>query len=180
MMRKLIVSEFVSLDGIMEQPSWTFEFGSPQQEQYKYDELFASDALLLGRVTYDGFAQAWPTVTDEVGFADRMNSLPKYVVSTTLKKGTWNNTTIISSNVLDEIQKLKQARGQAILVGGSGKLVNMLNRHDLVDEYRLMIFPVVLGKGQRLFAEGGEPKKLQLSSVTALKSGVTVLTYARS
>ena len=179
-MRKLIVSEFVSLDGIMEQPSWTFEFGSPQQEQYKYDELFASDALLLGRVTYDGFAQAWPTVTDEVGFADRMNSLPKYVVSTTLKNGTWNNTTIISSNVLDEIQKLKQARGQAILVGGSGKLVNMLNRHDLVDEYRLMIFPVVLGKGQRLFAEGGEPKKLQLSSVTALKSGVTVLTYARS
>jgi len=179
-MRKLIVSEFMSLDGVMEQPSWTFEFGSPQQEQYKYEELFASDALLLGRITYEGFAQAWPAITDDVGFADRMNSLPKYVVSTTLKTGTWNNTTIISSNVVDEIQKLKQARGQAILVGGSGKLVDTLKRHDLVDEYRLMMFPVVLGKGQRLFVEGGEPKRLQLSSVTALKSGVTVLTYERA
>jgi dihydrofolate reductase len=178
-MRKLIVSEFVSLDGVIEQPSWTFEFGSPEQERYKYEELFASDALLLGRVTYQGFAQAWPTMTDEVGFADRMNSVPKYVVSTTLKKGMWNNTTIISSNVVNEIRTLKTARGQAILVGGSGRLVDTLKRHDLVDEYRLMVFPVVVGKGQRLFIEGSEPKKFQLSSATVLKSGVTILTYAR-
>jgi len=178
-MRKLIVSEFVSLDGVIEQPSWTFEFGSPEQERYKYEELFASDALLLGRVTYQAFAQAWPTMTDEVGFADRMNSVPKYVVSTTLKKGMWNNTTIISSNVVNEIRTLKTARGQAILVGGSGRLVDTLKRHDLVDEYRLMVFPVVVGKGQRLFIEGSEPKKFQLSSATVLKSGVTILTYAR-
>jgi dihydrofolate reductase len=179
-MRKLIVSEFVSLDGVIEQPSWTFDFGSPEQERYKYEELFASDALLLGRITYEGFAQAWPTITDEVGFADRMNTLPKYVVSTTLNKGTWNNTTIIASNVVDEIEALKQARGQAILVGGSGVLVDTLKRHDLVDEYRLMVFPVLLGKGRRLFVEGSEPKKFQPSSVTAFKSGVTVLTYARA
>jgi len=179
-MRKLIVSEFLSLDGVMEQPSWTFEFGSPQQEQYKYEELFASDALLLGRVTYEAFAQAWPSITDEVGFADRMNGLPKYVVSTTLKKGTWNNTSIISANVVDEIRKLKEARGQTILVGGSGKLVDTLKHHDLVDEYRLMIFPVIVGNGQRLFVEGSEPKKFQTSGVTAFKSGVTVLTYARA
>ena len=105
-MRKVIVSEFVSLDGVAENPAWTFQFGSEEQEKYKFDELFASDALLLGRVTYEGFAKAWPTIKDEGGFADRMNSIPKYVVSTTLKELEWNNSHLLKGNIAEEVASL--------------------------------------------------------------------------
>src|SRR5215203_7072393 len=154
-MRRVVVSEFVSLDGVVEDPKWTFQFGSEEQEQFKFDELSASDALLLGRVTYEGFAAAWPQMTEQTGeYGAMMNGYPKYVVSTTLEQAEWNNSTIIKENVSEEISRLKQQSGKDILVFGSGDLVNTLLEHDLVDEYRLMIFPVVVGSGKRLFGEG--------------------------
>ncbi|MDP9457616.1 MAG: dihydrofolate reductase family protein [Actinomycetota bacterium] len=177
-MRKVVVSEFVSVDGVMENPSWTFQFGSEEQEKYKLDELLASDALLLGRVTYEGFAGAWPSMTDEVGFADRMNGLPKYVVSTALEEPLgWNNSTIIKGDVAEEVSRLKQQPGGDILIGGSADLVNTLMEHDLVDEYRLMVFPVVVGSGKRLFRGGGDRKALRLVETKTFDSGVIVLTY---
>jgi dihydrofolate reductase len=185
-MRKVIVSEYVTLDGIMEDPGgaegfkyggWSFQFWSEETAKYKFDELFASDALLLGRVTYQGFAKAWPTITDEAGFADRMNSLPKFVVSTTLEVVEWNNSTLIKENIAEEVARLKQQPGQDILVAGSGDLVHTLMQYDLIDEYRLMVHPVVLGSGKRLFREGTNTLKLQLLETKAFSSGIVVLTY---
>ncbi|MCA1731524.1 MAG: dihydrofolate reductase family protein [Actinobacteria bacterium] len=177
-MRKIVVSEFVSLDGVMEDPSWTFPFGSEEQEKFKFDELFASDALLLGRVTYEGFAVAWPSMTDEAGFSDRMNSLPKYVVSTTLEEPLeWNNSLLIRKNVVEEISNVKEQPGQDILLGGSADLVNTLMDHDLVDEYQLMVFPVVVGSGKRLFRDGRDTKALKHIRTQTFGSGVVVLTY---
>jgi dihydrofolate reductase len=185
-MRKVIVSEYVTLDGVMEDPGgaegfkyggWSFQFWSEEAAKYKFDELFASDALLLGRVTYQGFAKAWPTITDEAGFADRMNNLPKFVVSTTLEVVAWNNSTLIKENIAEEVAKLKQQPGQDILVAGSGDLVHTLMQSDLIDEYRLMVHPVVLGSGKRLFTEGTNTLKLQLLETKTFSSGVVVLTY---
>ncbi len=161
-MRKIVVSEYLSLDGIMEDPGgaekyehggWTNPYWDDDIQQFQYDALFSSDALLLGRVTYQGFAAAWPTFTDEQGFADRMNNLPKYVVSTTLAKAEWNNSHLIKRNVAEEVSRLKQQPGQNIMVAGSAKLVQMLMEHNLVDEYRLLVYPVVLGSGMRLFGD---------------------------
>jgi len=154
---KLVVAEFVSLDGVMEAPEkWSFQFWNDEIARYKRDELFASDAHLLGRVTYQIFASAWPSRTDEEGFADSMNSLPKYVVSTTLKKAEWKNSHLIRENVVEEVSKLKQQPGQDILVAGSATLVQTLIQHDLIDEYHLLVFPVVLGSGKRLFKDEGK------------------------
>ncbi len=153
-MRKVVVTEFISLDGVIDNPRWTFEFGGPEQEQYKLTELRESDALLLGRVTYEGFAQAWPSMKDPAGFADQMNSMPKHVASRTLKTGSWNNTHILASHVAGEVRRLKEQPGRNILVGGSANLIETLKQHDLVDEYRLMVFPIVLGAGKRLFQDG--------------------------
>lgn len=176
-MRKVVVSEFVSLDGVMEAPNeWQGPFWHDDMGKYKFDELFASDALLLGRVTYDGFAASWPTITDDVGFANRMNSLPKFVASTTLHDPAWN-ASVIQGNVADEIARLKQQPGQDILVYGSADLVQTLMQHNLVDEYRLMVHPVVVGHGKRMFAEGGAPAALQLVDTQTFPSGVIVLTY---
>jgi dihydrofolate reductase len=176
--RKVNVTEFLSVDGVMEAPQeWNGEYFDEGVGQFKQDELFASDALLLGRVTYEGFAAAWPERTDEAGFADRINSLPKHVVSTTLKEPAWNNSTVISSNVAEEVRKLKQAPGEDILVYGSAQLVNFLMQEDLIDEYQLMIFPVVVGSGKRLFHEGIGKSGLKLVKTTPFDSGVVVLTY---
>ncbi|MDQ2787576.1 MAG: dihydrofolate reductase family protein [Chloroflexota bacterium] len=176
-MRKVIVTEYVTLDGVMEEPGqWSFQFWNDEAATYKYDELFASDALLLGRVTYQGFAAAWPTMTGTGDFGERMNSLPKYVASTTLKEMTWN-ATVIEGNVVETVTKMKQQPGQDILVAGSGALVQTLMQHDLVDEYRLMIYPIVLGSGKRLFREGSETKNLKLVETKTFSSGVVVLTY---
>jgi dihydrofolate reductase len=161
----------------MEEPAWSFQFWSEEAAKYKFDELFASDALLLGRKTYEGFAKAWPSMTDEQGFADRMNSIPKYVVSKTLDKAEWNNSTIIRDHVVEEITKLREQPGADILVGGSANLVQTLMNHDLVDEYKLMVHPVVLGSGKRLFQEGTDMKVLKLTDTKTFSSGVVVLFY---
>jgi dihydrofolate reductase len=173
-MRKVVVTEFVSLDGVVENPAWTAPYWNDDIAKFKSDENLASDALLLGRVTYQGFAAAWPESADEG--ADRMNNLPKYVVSTTLDKVEWNNSTLIKGDIVEELTKLKQQDGLNILVYGSATLVRTLMQHDLIDEYRLLVYPVVLGKGQRLF--GSESKaNLRLVELKAFNSGVVALIY---
>lgn len=175
----------MSLDGVMEGPGpvdefklagWTMPYWSEEIGKFKFDELFASDALLLGRVTYQGFAAAWPSRTDEAGFADRMNSLPKFVVSTTLGKVEWNNSGLIKENVVAEVSRLKQQPGQDILVAGSGELVHTLMQYDLIGEYRLLIYPVVLGSGKRLFGDGSNAT-LKLVETKTFSSGVVLLRY---
>lgn len=178
-MRKVALTEFLSLDGVMEAPDqWHFPFFGDDAGQYKHDELFATDALLLGRITYEGFAAAWPSMTDEDGFADRFNSIPKYVVSTTLKDPEWNNSHVVGENVVDEINKLKHEPGLDVVIHGSGKLANSLMEANVIDEYRLMIHPIVVGKGQRLFPDGVVAPALKLVDSQVFSKGVVVLTYA--
>jgi dihydrofolate reductase len=177
--RKVVVSEFVSLDGVIEDPGWTFQFESGEKDRFKFEELSAADALLLGRVTYEGFAAAWPQMEEQTGeYGAWMNGYPKHVVSTTLHEPLeWNNSRLIEGDVAEGVSELKQGSGGDILVFGSGTLVNTLMQHDLVDEYRLMVFPVVVGRGKRLFAEGSETKTMKLVDTKTLGSGVVVLTY---
>ncbi len=184
-MGRVVVSEYVTLDGVMEDPGggekskhggWSFQFWNEEAAKYKYDELFASDALLLGRVTYQGFAKVWPSMIDEHGFANRMNTLPKYVVSKTLQQVEWNNSRLIKGNIPEEVAKLKQDTVQDILVAGSAELVDMLMQHDLADEYRLMVHPVVLGGGKRLFKDGTGSKVLRVVGSKTFSSGIAVLT----
>lgn len=188
MMRKVIVSEFVTLEGVMEDPGgaekfkhggWTWPYWNNEIGKFKLDELFASDVLLLGRVTYQGFAAAWPSRTDKEGFADRMNSLPKFVVSATLDKAEWNNSKLIRGNVAEEVSRVKQQPGQDILIAGSGALVRTLMRHDLIDEYRLLVYPVVVGSGKRLFEGLNERLNLKHISARTFSSGVVALCYQR-
>ena len=182
-MRKLIVTEFVSLDGVMEAPGgeeghphsgWVFDFMSPDQEQFKLQETLDSEVLLLGRVTYDGFASAWPERGGE--FADKMNGMRKVVVSTTLEDPEWENTTVVK-DVPGDVAALKEEDGGPILVAGSRTLAQSLMEHDLVDEYRLLIFPVVLGSGDRLFPESEDKRPLELVDSRTFSSGVTAQTY---
>lgn len=181
----IVVSEFVSLDGVMEDPGgaehfehggWTNAYWDEGIGKIKYDELVASDALLLGRVTYQGFAAAWPTMKDEAGFAERMNTLPKYVVSTTLDKAEWTNSHLIRGNIAAEVSALKQQSGQDILIGGSATLVQTLMQQGLIDLYRLLVYPVVLGRGKRLFPEGTQVP-LRLVDTQTFRCGVVALTY---
>ncbi len=191
-MRRIVVSEFVTLDGVMQAPGgpeedtsgsfkhggWSFKFRDDQVPKYKLDELSASDALLLGRVTYEIFAGYWPKAKDDAGFADKMNNMGKHVVSATLKKVDWNNSRLIKTNVPEEVRNLKQQPGKDILVYGSGKLVNTLLQHDLVDELRLMVHPVVLGSGKRLFDDASETMKvLKLAEPRTFPSGIVLLSY---
>jgi dihydrofolate reductase len=175
----VIASEFVSLDGVIENPVWTFRFTGEEQQRFKYDELSAADALLLGRVTYEGFAAAWPHMTEQAGeYADMMNGYPKHVVSRTLEEPLgWNNSSLIKGDVAEEISELKRQPGEDILILGSSSLVNDLMRYGLIDEYRLMVFPVVLGSGQRLFGDGVEETDLELVGNDSFETGVVVLTY---
>ncbi len=188
-MRRIVVTEFLSLDGVMEDPGgsegtdfggWTFKFDDPEGMKYKLDEVTDHDAMLLGRVTYEGFAAAWPGRTDEVGFADKMNAMPKYVVSRTLDKADWNNSTVLSGDLATEVSALREQDGGDILVAGSGTLVRGLIGADLVDEYRLMVFPIVLGKGKRLFADAPGMPVLKLADAKPLESGTVILTYHRA
>ncbi|MCZ8511786.1 dihydrofolate reductase family protein [Paenibacillus filicis] len=185
-MRKIIVSAFLTLDGVMEDPGggegfehggWSFPFFNEEYMKYKRDELFDSGALLLGRVTYQGFAAAWPSRKSDDDFADRMNSLPKYVVSSTLEELEWNNSILIKGNIAEALNELKRQPGQDILVAGSRQLVHMLMQHDLIDEYRLMVHPVVLGSGKRFFQEGTGKKVMTLVETKTFRSGIVVLTY---
>ena len=184
-MRRIVVSEFITLDGVMQDPGgaegfdrggWAFQFNrGPEGDKFKMDELVDAGALLLGRVTYEGFAAAWPSRTGE--FADMMNNLPKYVVSTTLKQPAWNNSAVIKGHVADELRKLKSLLGKDILVAGSGKLVQTLIENNLVDEYRLMIFPIILGKGARLFKDGYDKLPLQLVEARTVGDGVQTMIF---
>jgi dihydrofolate reductase len=189
-MGRIVVTEFVSLDGVIEAPGggedfkhagWTFEIGRGDEgEKFKLDETLASDALLLGRVTYEGFAAAWPSVTDEAGFADKFNSMPKYVVSSTLEDPEWNNSTVLKGDLATEVANLKDQYPGDIVVHGSAQLVQALVEHDLVDEFRLMVFPVVLGTGKRLFAETTDKKPLRLVDSKTVGDGVAILIYEPS
>lgn len=174
-MRKLVVTQFITVDGVIENPHfWSFPYFTDEITKFKNEELLASDAQLLGRVTYDAFAGHWPSQTDEYG--NRLNCLPKYVVSKTLKKTTWNNSIIINSNVEGEILKLKQQQGQDILVHGSQTLLKLLMKANLIDQYNLLLFPIVLGKGIRLF-DNEENSKLKLTETKTYNSGVVFLKY---
>jgi dihydrofolate reductase len=182
---RIVVTEFVSLDGVVEDPGgaedfkyggWSFEISRGDEgDKFKLDETMASDALLLGRVTYEGFADAWPSRDGE--FADKFNSMPKYVVSSTLKDPTWTNSTVLSGDVAAEVAKLKQQVDGDIVVHGSVQLVQALIDHDLVDELRLMVFPVVLGSGKRIFGETSDKKPLRLADSKVVGDGVAILTY---
>ena len=183
-MRKLIVTEFVTLDGVMEAPGgepghphsgWVFDFMGDEQMKYKFDEILEADVQLIGRVTYESFAGAWPE--REGPFAEKMNSMPKYVVTTTLDELEWDNCTAIRDDIAGEVAKLKQEDGGPILVAGSRTLVHTLMEHDLVDEYRLMVFPVVLGSGDRLFPESPDKLTLELTDTKKFETGVQVNTY---
>jgi dihydrofolate reductase len=184
-MRKIIVSEFITLDGVMEDPGgaeksgrggWAFQFErGPEGDQFKLEETMAAGALLLGRVTYVGFAAVWPSRTGE--FADNMNNMPKYVVSATLKEAGWMNTSIIKNNPVEEISRLKEMPGGDILVAGSGRLVHFLMQNNLVDVLRLMVYPVILGSGKRLFNDGLDRLALHLDEVKAVGSGILTMIY---
>jgi dihydrofolate reductase len=177
-MRRIVLTEFVSLDGFMDEPRWTFDFDrGADGDKFKLDELFGSEAMLLGRVTYQHFAQAWPSMTDEEGFADRMNNMPKYVVSSTLTddEATWGPTTVIKG---DELTRLKQEPGGDLLVAGSHTLAQSLIRNALVDEYRLMVFPILLAGQQPLFpADLAGHLKLTLAGQATVGDGILLLTY---
>lgn len=177
-MSKLVVSQFVSLDGVMEDPRWTFEFDRGDDgDKFKDEELKASDVLLLGRVTYEGFAKAWPSRTGDE-FSDKFNNMPKQVASTTLEDPEWNNSIVIQGDVPEAVAELKQESGGDILINGSRTLVLSLMEHELIDEYRLMVFPVVLGTGMLMFPEGSPKTMLKLAdSRTVGPDGVIVLTY---
>jgi len=189
-MGKIVVTEFVSLDGVMEDPGgaedyrhggWTFEFDRGEEgNKFKLDELFEAEAQLLGRVTYEGFAAAWPEREDPGGFAERMNSMPKYVVSSTLSEASWHNTTILDGDLPDAIAKLHREIDGTILVAGSAQLVQGLLEHNLIDELRLMVFPVVLGEGKRLFGDVSAKKPMRLTDSKVVGDGVGILTYEPS
>jgi dihydrofolate reductase len=184
-MSRIVVTEFVSLDGVMEDPggsektkhgAWTFEFDRGDKgNKFKLEETMGSDALLLGRVTYEGFADAWPSREGE--FADKFNTMPKYVVSNTLERADWDNSTILSGDVVGQVSKLREQPGGDIVVHGSAQLVQTLLENDLVDELRLMVFPVVLGSGKRLFGDTSDKKTLRLKSAETVGDGVTIQIY---
>lgn len=173
-MRKLVVTEFLSLDGVMENPMWTFPYWNDETAKFKGDEGEASDALLLGRVTYEGFAAVWPTSKDEG--ADYFNGIRKYVASTTLKNVEWKNSVLLQGDIVQEVNKLKQQAGKNIIVHGSGRLIQTLIQHDLVDEYRFLIYPLVLGQGQRLFEDENKVTLKLVDSKTTSK-GVLAVVY---
>jgi dihydrofolate reductase len=187
-MGRIVVTEFISLDGVIEAPGgdedfkhagWTFDIERGDEgNQFKLDETMASAALLLGRRTYEGFAAAWPQRDGE--FADKFNTMPKYVVSSTLSDPEWTNTTVLDGDLVDEVTRLTKEQDGDIVVHGSAQLVQALVEHDLVDEFHLMVFPVVLGAGKRLFGETTDKKRLQLSSSTVVGDGVAMQVYTRA
>jgi dihydrofolate reductase len=186
-MGKLVVTEFITLDGVIEDPGgaegtpnggWSFRFPAPDAEQFKFEELLAADVQLMGRVTYEGFAAAWPAMEESTGeFGKRMNSMPKVVVSTTLTGPAWKNTTVISGDVAAEVARLKARYEGDVLVQASATLVDTLREHDLVDEYRLMVHPVVLGSGKRLFKDGAAGTGLALTDSRKVGPDVLLLIY---
>ena len=184
-MGRIVVTEFVSLDGVLEDPGgaesfrhggWSFEISRGEEgDKFKLDETLSAEALLLGRVTYEGFAEAWPSREGE--FADKFNTMPKYVVSSTLTEPEWNNTTVLAGDLAEEVARLKGELDGDIVVHGSARLVQVLLEQDLVDELRLMVYPVVLGSGKRLFGETSDKKTLRLTESKTVGDGVAILVY---
>jgi dihydrofolate reductase len=187
-MGRIIVTEFVSLDGVMEDPGgaedfehggWSFAFSRGEEgDKFKLDETLGSEALLLGRVTYDGFADAWPTREDE--FADKLNSMPKYVVGSSADPARWNNSTVLEGDPVEAAKRLRDEHGGDIVVHGSAQLAQALLEHDLVDELRLMVFPVLLGSGKRLFGQTSDKKTLRLVDSKIVGDGIAILTYQQA
>lgn len=186
MPRKIIATNYISLDGVIQDPvgmegsglgDWTGPFSrGPEGDKFKHGELLQADALLFGRLTYDGFAAVWPSVKDEAGFADRMNSLPKYVASRTLKQADWKNSTIIGWDLAGEVKALKAKAGGDMLIYGSASIVHALMPLGLVDEYRLMVYPIVLGRGKRLFPQGTQ-SVMTLAECRTFNDGIVSLRY---
>ena len=186
-MGRIVVSEFVTLDGVIEAPgheihrdgknAWALRGSGPDQQRFKVEEIFEAEAILLGRVTYQIFALFWPTAPKDLGFADRMNTMPKYVVSKTLQDATWENTTFLRGDVVEEVTALKERIDGEIVVMGSGDLVDALMQQGLIDEYRILVYPVVLGSGKRLFREGRDTSDLELVGTRAFSTGTVLLTY---
>lgn len=187
-MGRIVVTEFVSLDGVMEDPGgsegtkhagWSFEISRGEEgDKFKLDETMGSDALLLGRKTYEGFAEAWPSRDGE--FADKFNTMRKYVVSSTLQSPEWSNSTVLSGDLAEDVTRIRGEHDGDIVVHGSARLVQGLLENDLVDELRLMVFPVVLGSGKRLFGETSGKKRLQLTNSKTVGDGVAILIYGRA
>ena len=178
-MGRIVITEFVSLDGVMEEPRWSFDFDrGPEGDKFKLDELFGSDVMLLGRVTYQGFAQAWPGQSD-ADFAERINGMPKYVVSHTLTDAdaTWDSTTVLRGDLVAEVTALRAETERDVLVHGSAQLVHTLISEGLFDELRLMVFPVILGSGKRMFPDAKMQAKLALTNASQISSGIMLLTY---
>jgi dihydrofolate reductase len=177
MPRRVVASTFVTLDGYMDEPGrWSFPFWSKEGSDFKARELFASHALLLGRITYEGFAAAWPTMQGTGEFGEKMNSIPKYVASRTLETATWN-ASVIKGDVAEAVRELKQPDGGDLLIGGSGQLIDYLSGYDLIDEYRLMVCPLVLGGGEKRLFRHAPKRSLQLVDSVTFPTGVVVLTY---
>ena len=179
-MSRIVLSEFLSLDGVMETPeSWVFPYMNKDIQKFKLDEALAAGSLLLGYHTYQIFAASWPSRSDPDGFADKMNGMPKYVLSSTSEKLAWNNSHVLNGGSAEgAVASLKQQPGQDLLVTGSGFLVQLLMRFNLIDEYRILIFPITLGKGKRLFNEG-QPAELKLTEAKAFDTGVILLRYEK-
>jgi dihydrofolate reductase len=175
---RLVATEYLSLDGVFEEPGlWSGPFFGEEAGQFKWAELQASDALLLGRKTYEGFAASWPSMPGTGEFGEKMNSMPKYVVSSTLGKVDWTGSRLIKGNMVDEVRKLKEKPGQDLLLSGSAQLVNALMHEDLIDVYRIMLHPIVLGKGKRLFPDEGWTRALELTGTQRFSSGILILEY---
>ena len=175
---RLVATEYLSLDGVFEEPGkWSGPFFNDEAGQFKWNELQASDALLMGRKTYEGFSAAWPTMPGTGEFGEKMNSMPKYVVSSTLDTVEWAGSKLITGNLFEEVRKLKQQPGQDLLLSGSAQLFNALAQENLIDLYRFMLHPIILGKGKRLFADGVARKALALSETRAFKAGIVILEY---
>lgn len=185
-MGRIVATEYVSLDGVVQAPGgfedfkhagWVFEFDrGPEGEKFKLDETLDSEALLMGRLTYEIFAASWPSMEGE--FADKFNAMPKYVVSSTLEKPlSWNNSTVLEGDPLEEIKKLRQRLDGDIVIHGGPQLVQMLLEHDLIDEMRVMLYPVVLGTGKRLFGETSDKKRLRLTDSKSVGDGIAILVY---
>jgi dihydrofolate reductase len=187
-MGRIVVTEYISVDGVVEAPSgteaferigWTDPFSrGPDGDQFKVDETMGSDAQLLGRITYESFAEVWPQFEGE--FADYFNSMPKYVVSSTLRNPEWANTTVLSGDVVDEVERVKQLHERDIVVHGSAQLAQTLIEHDLVDALNLLVYPVIVGAGKRLFAGTSETKRLRLADARTFGDGVQLLVYERA
>lgn len=188
-MGNVVVSEFITLDGVLDDPGgsegferggWAVKFDrGPEGDKFKLDELMAAEALLLGRVTFEGFAAAWPGRSDDIGFAEKFNAMPKYVVSSTLRDPEWNNSTVLDGDLAASVRSLRDDVAGDVLVNGSIRLARDLLANDLVDELRLMVFPILLGSGHRLFEDGTEP--IPLRALQSTRAGqTTILTYGRS